>query len=598
MEIIVLDEIATIPEICTPREVFKPESKSPFLIITIKDDFYIRSRIMSKIQPYFYAMDLHMCLGDRTHSLQLAVRIKNVLIKDGTIFTLDKLTLSCEEYLADTIAKILLTIDGKYFAPYFTGTDTCSYAADHLIANSTIISKTNTNTNNIANIKNNNIVKLTPQQLNVYYPNCSIEKFAFLTGYIPCLFKYKQTYRLCTQIYAQTYSKHYYCLYIQASPFRRIFHPSHIYNKSKSNENKTNNDNKSKSKSNSSGNKNKSNENKKNESKKNILQYVDETLALIDDLKAIRIMAVCGIRGNITVNCVKNFLVHTVKLLISMYPVQVRKFFPFKCDMTPYDQVLISTRYTACLQYKKYILNGGRDVALEEFANLAYLNRKNFIEEIDAIFLSLGIEPFHTLSQGLIKLTEVKSGYIVKLANLIRRRIIWVKGKDICMLPHFLKEKVYWWFDPKIGILPEPAIKFIMPRIKLQLERYLSPPLADIITQSYTRIDLTAILTPLRWDSIIYKEIISEQYSNKDLLAFIQCVFTRHTKDSTIVNNYITWINIIYGCISEQNTFLQGKDNFSYRVSHMPFKEYFICYTPKEAQQLLAHQYDRRCIKL
>lgn len=510
---------------------------TPFLIITIREDFYLRSRMRIKGPPYIYVMDSHMCLNGHPQPLQLALKIKDNLVKDNSLFTAETITLNCEQYLADAIAKILLTADAKYFASFFSGTDTCSYAAEHLA--------------------NSLVPRLTPSALKGYYPTSPIEKFAFLTGYLPCLLKHKQTHRLCTLVEAFTSKKEYYIFYIRAPPFISL------------------------------------------RERRFILDYADATLALLTSLTNLRVLAPRGIQENITLKEVKKFLLHTIITLVSKYPAQIGKYFPIKENPTPYEQILLNIRHTPCLAYKKYVTNGGRDTSLEEYSNLAYLDRNTYLENVDAIFLKLGIEPFHTLAQSLGRLHQTNLGYIVKLANLIRRRIIWRRGNNIRLIPHFLKQQVYWWFDPKTNFLPEGAAKFMLPRIKLELERYLNPSLTEIISQTYTRIDLSAILAPLSWtDQVVHKiqgwlQNNDEDYSDA-LLRFIRCVFLRHTKNSTILHNYTLWLNIIYGVVEEKDTPLYEKDRFAIRTNTMPSRGSLFQHSAKSAQRLLAYQYYHR----
>lgn len=502
-----------------------------FMILTPYANTYLQYRVAGKNkQPYLYVMDEHMCLYDDKSS---AKRVHELALRVRTILLshLQELVSLLEkgEKLADTVAELLLTHTPS-LARFFSGSQSGSRASSFL---------------------DTQHQPILPSELTSYYPASPIENYAFLTGHLPCLIYEKHGFRFCTESEASLHRNGYYLFYIDVAPFRSLFTCTLD------------------------------------------LAFVDKTLTLLRALTEPRVVAPAPIRAGVTLDAIRKFLRETVILVCKRYPAKVAAYYPLLETPTPYQQVILQTRHAACLRYKQEILAQGRPVKLRKYSELAYLDRTSCEEEIADLFLKLGIEPFDTSVVALDKLKRAAPGYLVKLANLLRRRLIWRRGKDTKLLPRFLHTAPTWWFDGKAAQLPELAKQFFLPRIKVALQRYIEPPLFEIVSAGYQCIDLSLILKPLQWQHSAVRQI-QKQLTNQDTpldsagLSFMKCIFTRWTKSSTPLSNYQAWLEAIYN--GQDEDFLVGKECLAQRRASLPARSTLLSYSAKGAQRLLLYQ--------
>ena len=140
--------------------------------------------------------------------------------------------------------------------------------------------------------------------------------------------------------------------------------------------------------------------------------------------------------------------------------------------------------------------------------------------------------------------------------DLIRRRAIWLKGKNPRKIPNFSE------IDIKTKLIHA-------------LEKQFRPNLKEIILFSYKNYDLTNILSTISHNSVTYTKIKTAKLDDQQA-HFIGYVF----KDSNILTNYKNWLDLIYNIFPQEEIIAKiSGDMFS--------KEKFIQLPIKSLQLML-----------
>jgi hypothetical protein len=406
--------------------------------------------------------------------------------------------------------------------------------------------------------------------------------------------------------------------------------------------------------------------------------------------------------------------------LVKIKPTTNKRNIPSETLISPYDMILLNRRYTECLLFKKHVIMGGRNTALEKFPSLGYISPQEYTNEMHNFFESMYINKYYSWKYALSILSKISSGNLVKVANLIRRRMISKHGESIGKLPRYLskvkninkwrtnklsfkktpnikdkltpnikdkltpnikdvptfaiireftpeiRDKITFplknksietgrevksfetdrevksfetgrevksfetgrevksfetgrevksfetnspcqiednkddeahqsidnydliscWFNPKVQIVPPEVEKFYMKRLLIELEKYISPNLTDIILKGYKTFDLEEVFANMNWDSTI--KVGSIDNLSADDRCFIACVFTKRNSN-TLLENYIEWKNYIY---SDNTDLFYGQDISELRTK-MVAKDKFMLRSPKSAQQYLGYCPDK-----
>lgn len=385
-----------------------------------------------------------------------------------------------------------------------------------------------------------------------------IEVFAFMTGYIPCIFEEKGNYFLTTQSDVIIMKTNFTKLWVDNKDLNKNYHITY--------------------------------------------KDIDSMLLILDKINNITVLGPVIKYKNITVELIKAYIVKTIKLVIAKYPVQIAKYY-ISTATTILESMLIASRHTFCLLYRKNIIMNGRNTKINSYANFAYIDVYTFEHAVDTIFKSLKINPTFNWEQAMYILKNIictnnsknnictigSSGILVKLANLIRRRLIWKHGDSFSCLPRYLFKPISWHFDDKATVLPDNSRSFILRHILIQLERYLRPNKLDIIINGFMCYNLSDILKKIRWDNHIVK-ILSKQ--NKPISTIFTCtniIFTKG-KNNSIYDNYINWVKFIYNTLEKKHDLypiFSSIENLDFIREEMPSLNNFLILSAKDIQRFL-----------
>lgn len=433
--------------------------------------------------------------------------------------------------VTDIIQKICIT--GGLESSYFQGCDRRLYAAAHF-------SKLNR-------------VKCVHDVGN-FLPTNEVEEYAFRTGFLPCIKSEGNSTKRRLTFMTYGGDPKQLPLWVDCHLFKLPFGPSFI--------------------------------------------YTDKLLLLLEELHntCINVMGPPKMCQGITDKSIKGYIVNIIKILCDRYPKKIKRFYPSgKANPDAYETVIIAARHKMCVLYKKHILSGGRNTSLPEYQDFQYLNQEHFDHQLHDTFGKIGITSIMTLDEALAKLKLAKPGYMVKMANLIRRRIIWRRGNNVMMIPSFLRKVPAWWFNNQASVLPAEALTFMYKRILTLLNVYLTPNVVDIIIHNFEKYDLEDVISNVHHHSQKCQELrrIALNTDNASLRSFLMCIFFLHREGTSIQDNYTGWKLIIYspyakGCSSQIE--MDGMDNYD-RKGRLPVKNMFLLKSAKDIQRISAGLY-------
>jgi hypothetical protein len=528
-----------------------PTLESILFLITIEENLYLSNFLRQYGRLYIFCMEkqMNLCLKskkDKQKAHDLGIRMINIL-RANKADVMDRYN-ACKS-VVDIIQEIV--IECRISPDYFQGCDRRTYAAAHFSKLYKVECM-----NDIGN----------------FLPSNQIEEYAFRTGFFPCIRrdicnnKLKYSFTTCSFHQKET------PLWIDCPMFKFPL----TFNLD--------------------------------------FSYVDELLVLLEEIQdnasnvniasiisvpVVPVKQVIQVVGpskdceKITVEAIREYIVNTIKTLCHKYPKKIGRFYSQgKNPCGLYEMVIIAARHKMCSLYKKYIGMGGRNTSLPSHTDFQYLSREQFNERIVDVFNQIGISSIMTLDEALIKLKKAKPGFMVKLANLIRRRIIWRRGPNVRMLPSFLlkeKEGPFWWFKSDAPCLPDHSLVFMHKRILTLLNEYLKPNIVKIVTDNFERYDLEEVIRGIHYNSVECTKLrhIAMNTTDSSLSSFLMCIFFIHREGTTIQENYAGWKAIMYSPFSKD---VPGMDNYD-RKDRMPVRSMLLLKSAKDIQRTNAGLY-------
>ena len=480
------------------------------LLICLEDNYYCSAVFKGKKPIY--------CMNKYMSEVSIELALKLTVHLEGVYFD--------QEYtktdIANQIATHLLHKDFPFYSYYFSGSNSNSRASEYISLYS--------------------YIRCVPLE-QFRFPHSEVEVFAFMTGYIPCIYKEKGNYFLTTQSDAIINKINFVKLWIDEKHLNKDYRITH--------------------------------------------KDVDAMLLILDKISNITVLGPIMQYKKITVEIIKDYVIKTIKLVTAKYPVRIGSYYISNAN-TIVQSMIIASRYDFCLLYRKHIVMKGRNTTINSYANFAYIDVCTFEDKVDTIFKSLKINPTLRWEQAMeILQNTIDAGILVKLANLIRRRLIWKNGNSLSCLPRYLFKPISWNFDDKAIFLPGNSRSFIMRHVLIQLERYLRPNLLDVIINGFMSYDLRHILKKIRWDNDIVKKLCKQ---DKPISIIFTLTKNNSVQSNSIYDNYINWIKFIYNTLDEQHDLypvFSLIENIDLIKEEMPSFNNFIKLSAKDIQILL-----------